>query len=210
MSGERVVRKDKWKAKRWYEIVAPEMFGQIKVGETLADDPKKLIGRKVEMLLSDLTNDIKNQNLKLILQICDVNDNVARTKLVGHAVSRDYLRSLVRRRSSKVDTYVNVTTKDGYVVRIKASCFTLKRARRSQAELIRRIAEETINERAKKLEFSKYMQEVILGKLASDIYKSAKKIYPLRRVEVFKSEVLSEGGAALVVEEREKAEAQAG
>jgi len=206
-----VVRKDKWRAKRWYEIVAPEMFGQVRVGETPADDPGKLIGRKVEMPLSDLTNDIKNQNLKLILQICDVDGNVARTKLVGHVMSRDYLRSLVRRRSSKVDAYVNVTTKDGYVVRIKTSCFTLKRARRSQAELIRKIVEETVSERAKKLEFSKYMQEVILGKLASDIYKNAKKIYPLRRVEVFKSEVLSEGGAALAVEEGEgeRAEAQA-
>ncbi|WP_456487686.1 30S ribosomal protein S3ae [Candidatus Alkanophaga liquidiphilum] len=203
-----MVRKDKWRAKQWYEVVAPEMFGKIKVGETLADDPKKLMSRKVEMLLSDLTNDIKNQNLKLILQICDVDGNVAHTKLVGHVISRDYLRSLVRRRSSKVDTYINVTTKDGYIVRIKASCFTLRRARRSQEELIRKIAAETISERAKKLEFSKYMQEVILGKLASDIYKNAKKIYPLRRVEVFKSEVLSEGGgAALAIKEKAKVQA---
>jgi len=52
------------------------------------------------------------------------------------------------------------------------------------------------------------MQEVILGKLASDIYKNAKKIYPLRRVEVFKSEVLSEGGgAALAIKEKARAQA---
>ena len=38
------------------------------------------------------------------------------------------------------------------------------------------------------MELNKYVQEIILGKLSSDIYKVAKKIYPLRRVEITKTE----------------------
>ena len=168
------------------------MFGEIKVGDTIADDPSKLIGRKIEMTLRDLTGDIKNQNLKLLLQISDVNHNTAHTKLVGHEMNRDYLHSLVRRRSSKIDANVVVSTKDGYNMRIKLSCFTIKRANSTQEKMIRKIAEETVKNRASNLEFTKYVQEIILGKLASDIYKNAKKIYPLRRVEINKSEVISE------------------
>jgi small subunit ribosomal protein S3Ae len=36
-----------------------------------------------------------------------------------------------------------------------------------------------------------FIQEVVLGKLSSDIYKEAKRYCPVRRVEVFKSKVLS-------------------
>jgi len=53
---------------------------------------------------------------------------------------------------------------------------------------IRKMMEEIIINRAKTLELSKYIQEIILGKLSSDIYKVAKKIYPLRRVEITKTE----------------------
>jgi len=48
--------------------------------------------------------------------------------------------------------------------------------------------EDLIRNRAKSLEISKYIQEIILGKMSSDIYKAAKKVYPLRRVEIAKTE----------------------
>ncbi|HDR05168.1 MAG TPA: 30S ribosomal protein S3ae, partial [Candidatus Marinimicrobia bacterium] len=34
--------KDKWKAKKWYSILAPEMFEHVRIGETLADESQKL------------------------------------------------------------------------------------------------------------------------------------------------------------------------
>ncbi|MCK4444237.1 MAG: 30S ribosomal protein S3ae, partial [Thermoplasmata archaeon] len=30
--------KDKWKAKGWYNLIAPTMFNKALIGETLADD----------------------------------------------------------------------------------------------------------------------------------------------------------------------------
>ncbi|RLG34478.1 30S ribosomal protein S3ae, partial [Methanosarcinales archaeon] len=47
--------RDKWKAKQWYTVLAPKMFGEVKAGETVADEPSKLIGRRIEMTLGDLT-----------------------------------------------------------------------------------------------------------------------------------------------------------
>ena len=51
-------------------------------------------------------------------------------------------------------------------------------------------------ERAKNLNFSQFVQEIVLGKVASDIYKQVKSIYPLRRVEIVKTEVISTGKPA--------------
>ncbi len=181
--------KDKWKSKQWYTVLAPKMFGEVKAGETLTDEPSKLIGRRIEMTLGDLTGKmIKNTNLKLLLEIEDVDHTTAYTRFIGHIVDPGYLRSLARKGISKVDSNVEVTTKDGEKLRVKTSCFTLKKASETQVKQIRKVMEDIIINRAKTLELSKYVQEIILGKLSSDIYKVAKKIYPLRRVEITKTE----------------------
>ena len=63
-------REKKKKAKEWYVIVAPKVFGEIEVGETLADDPAKLLGRTVELTLDELTGHmIRSSHTKLLLQI---------------------------------------------------------------------------------------------------------------------------------------------
>ncbi|MEA3488064.1 MAG: 30S ribosomal protein S3ae [Euryarchaeota archaeon] len=184
-------QKDKWKAKRWYTVLAPKIFGDVTAANTVADDPAKLIGRRVEMTLGDLTGKmIKNSNLKLQMEINEVDHSTAHTKFVGHTVDGGYLRSLARKGISKVDSNISVVTKDGATICVKSSCFTLKKASAAQVKQIRRVVEEIIEDRADSLELSKYVQEIILGKLSSDIYKVAKKIYPLRRVEITKTKWL--------------------
>ena len=181
--------KDKWKAKEWYAVLAPKMFGDVKAGDTVSDDPVKLLGRRVEMTVDELTGRlIKNSNLKLLLEIYEVDHANAYTRFIGHKIDGDYLRSLARKRSSKIDSNIEVVTKDGETIRVKSSCFTLKKASESQIRQIRKVMEDVIRNRAASLEFNKYLQEIILGKLSSDIYKVAKKIYPVRRVEIAKTE----------------------
>ncbi|MCW3128636.1 MAG: 30S ribosomal protein S3ae [Methanophagales archaeon] len=189
--------KDRWKAKQWYTVLAPKMFGDVKAGETVADEPSKLIGRKIEMTLGELTDKlIKNSNLKLLLEIDEVNHNMAYTKFIGHKMDNGYLRSLARKGISKIDSRIDVVTKDGEELCVKSACFTLKRASGLQVKLIRKVMEEIILSRARNLELNKYIQEIILGKLSSDIYKAAKKVYPLRRVEITKTERCSGGKPA--------------
>jgi small subunit ribosomal protein S3Ae len=56
---------------------------------------------------------------------------------------------------------------------------------------IRAIMKRIIEERARTLTFDQFVQEAVLGKIASDIYNEAKKIAPLRHVGIRKSKVLS-------------------
>jgi len=56
--------KDKWKAKSWYNILAPSSFDNVTVSETLSDEPNKLMNRISEVSLQDITNHILNYFLK--------------------------------------------------------------------------------------------------------------------------------------------------
>lgn len=186
----------KVKAKQWYQVVGPEMFGKSPVAETVASDPNKLTGRVIETTLGDLTNNYSKQNIKLKFKIDQVAGDSAYTKFVGHELTTDYVRSLVKRRTSRIDAIVDVTTSDGYKVRVKPSGFTVKRARTNQVKSIRGIATDIIKERAKELDLNQFIKEVVLGRLSLDIYKNAKSIYPLRRIEIRKTEILAEPVAA--------------
>ncbi len=181
-----------WKAKAWYNLVAPDMFGKTNIGETVAEEPEKLIGRVVEITLGELTNDLSKQNTKLILKIDRVGGDSAYTKFMGHQLTQDYLRSLVKRETSAVESNVSVTTKDGYTIRVKPSCFTIKRARANQIKAIRQIMNTVIEAKAKDLDMQQFIQEIITGKLSASIYHDVKPVYPLRRVEVRKTEIEAE------------------
>lgn len=184
--------RDKWRGKSWYMTLAPPFFGNVELGRIPAADPDQLIGRIVEATLYDITSDFSHQNLKLFFQISKLEGKVAHTIFKGHEYSRDYMRSLVRRRTTKVDGLFNLITKDGYKLRISVSALTLSRIKTSQEKIIRGIMDRTVKEKALALNLDSFVQEVVLGKIASDVYNEAKKVAPLRHVGIRKSKLLAE------------------
>jgi small subunit ribosomal protein S3Ae len=187
---ERKPARDTWRTKGWYEVFAPSMFGGTKIGETPAVDARQLEGRVLESTLGDLIDDFSKSYIKLYFQVKGIEGNRALTKFIGHDVARDYVRSQVRRRVSKIDGIWTITTQDGYKLRLSALVTTLKRIQSSQIEAMRASMKEVIGQRAAKLTFDQFVQEAILGKLSSDVYKVIKKICPVRRVDIQKTKVL--------------------
>jgi small subunit ribosomal protein S3Ae len=172
-------------------VVAPPYFGNVELGAVPVDAPEKLNGRVIDSTLYDITNDFAHQYLKMHFQITEVDGKTARTMFKGHEYSRDYLRSLVRRRTTKVDGMFTVTTKDGYKLRVSVSAFTLSRIKTSQEQAVRITMKKIIEEKASALTLDQFAQEIVLGKIASDIYNEAKKMAPLRHVGVRKSKLLT-------------------
>jgi len=189
MSKRRGRIKDKWRDKKWYTVTSPPYFGGVELGTIPADDPAKLIGRIVDGTLYDITNDFAHQYLKLYFRVEEVEGKTARTVFKGHEYSRDFLRSLVRRRTTRVDGIFNITTKDKYGLTLAVSVFTLSRIKTSQEHEIRNIMSKIVKEKASTLNFDQFVQELVLGKVASDIYNDSKKISPLRHVGVRKSKL---------------------
>jgi len=183
--------RDKWRGKAWYMVMSPPYFGNTELGSVPAENPESLIGRVVDSTLYDITNDFAHQYLKMRFQITEVDGKTAKTMFKGHEYSRDYLRSLVRRRTTKVDGLFSITTKDGHNVRVAVSAFTLSRIKTSQEKILRAIMNRIIREKAKALTMDQFAQEMVLGKIASDIYNEAKKIAPLRHVGIRNSKVVT-------------------
>jgi len=97
----------------------------------------------------------------------------------------------VKRRSTKVDGIFNVSTLDGYRLKIVVVALTQARIKTSHERAIRRIMGEIVENKAQTLTFDQIVHEMVLGKLASDIYNKAKNITGLRHVGVRKSELIA-------------------
>lgn len=183
---------DKWKKKKWYTIVAPKEFDSKEIGETPVEKIKLLEGRIINSNLGDLTAQRQKRHISISFKINKVEGLKAYTTLVGHQTNISYLGRVIRRRSSKIETVQNVTTKDKKTVKIKTVAITARRAKNRQKTAIRHMMVDLVSKAAKKKEYSQFMQEVIFGAVSSKIFNDAKKIFPLKRVEIVKSRIIAE------------------
>ena len=184
--------RDTWKEKQWYKIMTPKEFGDAEIGTTPARDADILLKRRVESSMRELTGDFSKQYVKLSFQINNVAGDTANTKFVGHQVTTDYVRSMIRRGTSRIDSLVDVTTKEGYKVNVHIIAITVKRAKASQQKFIRETMGNLIQQAVDGKTFPEFVEGVITGKMASSIYHETKKIYPLKRVEIIKTQVAEE------------------
>jgi small subunit ribosomal protein S3Ae len=182
--------KDRWKAKNWYQILAPTLFNNVPVAETLAESPESLIGRVTEVSLQDLTNDFRKSHIKLRFTVDKVEQNTAHSQLKGSLLTSDYLRRMTRRRKSRVDGVFNVETRDGALLRVKPFAIAEKRLQSSQKKLIRNVMKEVIAKEGKAKTLNSFIKDCLDGKIGSEIYKNCKIYYPVKRIEVNKTEII--------------------
>ena len=183
--------RDKWRTKEWYSVYPPACFGEQNVAGIPCEDPKKLIGRVVETTLYDITNDFSHQSIKLYFLVTSITGDRADTILKSHEYSTDYLRSLVRRGSTRIDGIFTGRTVDNYLTRVYIVGFSHGRINGSQEHGIRQVMGKIVAEKASKLTYSQLCHEMVLGKMGSDVYNEAKKVCPLRHIGVRKSKLLS-------------------
>jgi small subunit ribosomal protein S3Ae len=182
-------RVEGWKAKSWYKVHVPDNLGKAYIGDTIANDAESVVGRIMTATLGEITNDYAKQHVKMSFKIATVAGDAAYTEFVGHEVTRDYLRSLVKRRSSRVDCHVPVVTKDGKKVQLTISCYTFARANIAQEHAIRGVITAALGAQAQAWDLTTLLNGIVSGEISRDLFKAVKTIYPTRRVEVIKSKV---------------------
>jgi small subunit ribosomal protein S3Ae len=183
---------DTWKQKNWYDIVAPKAFGEAVIGQTVTSDPDKLKGRFIKSSMMDITRDFSKQHIKLEFRLGDVVGNKVQTEFMGQYLSRDYMRSQIRRKSTRVEDVIDTKTKDGHKVRVKAIAMAIGRAQATQERAIRKIMRDIVLKRAQSQDLEQFINEIIKGRLSANIYRGAGKIYSLKRVEIRKIRVLED------------------
>ena len=168
--------RDTWKEKDWYTIKTPVAFEDKEIGETPARDPDYLIGRGVEVTMRELTGDFSKQYIKLRFEIDNVAGEVANTKFTGHKTTTDYIRSMIRRGTSRIDASAIVKTKDDRKIKLHVLAVTTRRAKSSQQKYMREVITELLMENAAEKTFEELVMSSVNGKLASEVYHRAKKI----------------------------------
>ena len=182
--------RDTWKEKSWYTIKTPIAFGDKEIGNTPSREPDFLIGRGVEVTMRELTGDFSKQYIKLKFEVDNVAGNIANTKFTGHKVTTDYVRSMIRRGTSRIDAHVSIKTKDDYKMKLHVLAITTRRSKSSQQKFMREAIKELVENVTSEKSYEDVIETSVNGRMASEIYHRAKKIYPLKRVEIIKSKVL--------------------
>ena len=181
--------KDKWRAKEWYKVFAPDMFGGQQIAETLSADPSLLQGRIISVALQDITGDFSKMHIKLNLKINRVAGFDAHTEFVGHDLTSDYIRRLTRRKHSKMDGVFMARTKDGYTVKVKPMAITEKRIQTSQQKAIRHLMSNVVSTAAGKQTLGELIKDVLSGDMAKNIFKECKPVYPIRKIEIRRTQI---------------------
>ncbi|ACB39787.1 30S ribosomal protein S3ae [Pyrobaculum neutrophilum] len=185
-----ISKRDPWALKKWYTVYAPSYLGGVALAEVPAAEAQKLLLRTIEVSLYDITKDISHLPIKLRFQIHRVDGLKAATRFKGLELTRDYVRSLVRKGTSKVSAIVDVKTKDGWVMRISILAVTAHRIGTAQKSAIRKRVAEALSRKASDSDVGQFLKEVLEGSLAAELFVAGKKIAPLRKVEVAKIKVL--------------------
>ena len=175
--------KDKWKEKRWVTVLAPDSFNNIPVAYVPITSDKTAVGRVVEATLFDiLKGDPSQHQYKLFFQINKVTEEKATTVFKRYEYAKEFLRSLIRRGSSRVNFVIDAKTKDGYVFRIKILTLSHRELNTSRKRALRLEAKKQIERIVPQMTIDEFVQAACYGKINSDIMAATKKIIRVRHV----------------------------
>jgi small subunit ribosomal protein S3Ae len=181
--------KDRWRAKEWYKLYAPDMFSKMQLGETPSETPEGVMGRVTEATVQDLTGDFSKMHIKIKFRVTDVRGLDAHTTFAGHDLTSDYVRRLTRRKRTKTDAVVDAVTKDDWEIRVKPMAVSEQRIQASQETAIRHIMEEETKKAASEVTIGEFVRMLIMGELSKRISDASKIIVPIKRIEIRRSEV---------------------
>jgi len=188
---------DPFLKKDWYDIKAPCMFTNRQCGKTLvtrtqgtkiASDGLK--GRVLEMNLADLNDgqdDMSYKKIKLCVE--EIQGKSCLTDFHGMDLTRDKLSSLIRKWHTLIEAHCDVKTSDGYVVRMFALAFTMRRADQvkkncyAQSAQIRKIRKKFVDimtNEASKVPLRDLVRKLIPDSICKEFERQTRGIFPLK------------------------------
>jgi len=179
----------KSKGKEWYSIIAPEYFGGKEIGKTLTAEPQSLVGKKLTIGVSELTNNFSKYYMKFHFKVTSVNGTVVKTQFDGSECLRDYISRMVLRRIRRIDTIQDLTTKDGVKLRVKGLALIYRRIKESVKAGVKALVSDIIKSEVENSTLEEFINKIISDEIKHKIVKEARKIYPLRNFEIRKVEV---------------------
>ena len=192
--------KDKWREKKWVNVFAPDSFNNVPIAYIPITNEENAKGRVLEVTLFDiLKGDPSQHQYKMYFQIDKVEGEKATTIFKRYEYAKEFLRSLIRRGSSKITFVFEVKTKDGYIFRIKVLALTHRQLNTSRKHALRLIAKEVMEKTIPQMTIDQFVQATCYGKINSDIMAAAKKVIRMRHVGLEKVKLIRTAEAEIAL-----------
>ena len=179
-----------------------------------------LVGRTFSVNQGDLTGDNKDTFRHFCFKVGEVRGNDCMSFFNGMYISQDKLAGLVRKWHTLVETYEDVTTRDGSVWRIFLSGVTKRKAnstgktcylQTSEVKAIRKIMNKVIQEETNGVDTDKLMTKLSTESIGRAVEEECVSIHPMtvmvRKVKPLKNmmvmEIPSAPGATVGMMEEE-------
>ena len=158
--------------------------------ESLGNSPESMIGRKIEIPVSDLTGNFKKGNTKAIFRISECQGTKCNSDFVGHYVSDDYIRRMVRRRKERIDIVSEFLTNDNYVISVKSVIVTDAKLTANRRSALRKTVKDHLTSRLSQMSYHEACSYLIGDEIQNEVMATVKHIYPVKKLEIRKSEVV--------------------
>ena len=192
--------KVKWKEKKWVTVLAPDAFNNIPIAYIPVTSDETAKGRVLEVTLFEiLKGDPSQHQYKLFFQVDKVNQEKATTIFKRYEYAKEFLRSLIRRGSSRINFILDAETKDGYIFRIKMLALSHRELNTSRKHALRLIAKDVIEKTVRNMTLDQFVQASCYGKINSDIMAAAKKVIHLRHVGLEKVKLVRTAEAQITL-----------
>ena len=192
--------KDKWKEKKWVTVLAPDAFNNIPIAYIPVTSDETAKGRVLEVTLFEiLKGDPSQHQYKLFFQVDKVNQEKATTIFKRYEYAKEFLRSLIRRGSSRINFILDAKTKDGYIFRIKMLALSHRELNTSRKRALRLIAKDVLEKTVRNMTLDQFVQASCYGKINSDIMAAAKKVIHLRHVGLEKVKLVRTAEAQITL-----------
>ena len=170
--------------KQWYLIVAPKLFRNVALGETLVYEPEQMMGKSITQNLMNLTNDVRRQNININFEVVNVENGKGFTNIVGYNMVKSSVKRMVRRNINKIDMSFVCSTSDKKNVRIKPLLITRSPISGSVEAKIRKNAQDFLTKYIGNISYDNFTNDLISHKLQNYLRAHLKKVYPLKVCEI--------------------------
>lgn len=182
---------DKWKRKKWIHLISSSTFKEKVLGETVTEKPEIVQGRTIKVNARNVVDETRKGFFTLKFKVEEVRNDKGLCVLVGHEIKPGYVKRIVRKGTSKIESVKEYSFKDGKKIRLKSMAVTRMKTARKQKTGVLKALEAELMAQAEQKPYEEFIKLVIEGKIQPQIEGKINKVVPIKSVDVIKSTLLS-------------------
>lgn len=185
---------NRWKLKKWYEVVAPEYI-QTKnhiLGSVISHDESNLVGRVIRVSLADITgriDDDKSLYSTLLFRTTHVRGSQIASEVVGFEIALSYLKNLARSGKTVIHHVQRAKLKDGTEITVKSFLVTSAKVSAIVKRNLRKKLQVELELELSNKNFGDFINSLIDESLNTKIYRELNKINPIDYFMIKKFEI---------------------